>query len=99
MRHQVRLRGAVSRRPVKPSGPLDYIQFIIIDLFCGAGGTTIGFEKAEHTYEDLNAFLKSVGIRPVSREVAFKIAKVVACVNHDPVAIKSHWANHREVEH
>jgi DNA (cytosine-5)-methyltransferase 1 len=57
------------------------IQFIIIDLFCGAGGTTTGFEKAEHE----NPF--------------FKIAKVVACVNHDPVAIKSHWANHPEVEH
>lgn len=50
------------------------IKFIIIDLFCGAGGTTTGFEKSE-------------------------VAKVIACVNHDPIAIKSHQANHPEMEH
>lgn len=27
------------------------------------------------------------------------IAKVVACVNHDPKAIKSHWLNHPDVTH
>lgn len=27
------------------------------------------------------------------------IAKVVACVNHDPKAIKSHWQNHPDVVH
>lgn len=54
-------------------------EFIIIDLFCGAGGTTTGFE---------NAFKNGT-----------RIAKVVACVNHDPIAIKSHWANHPEVVH
>ncbi len=27
------------------------------------------------------------------------IAKVIACVNHDPIAIKSHWANHKDVKH
>lgn len=27
------------------------------------------------------------------------IAKVVACVNHDPLAIVSHWRNHPEVKH
>lgn len=53
--------------------------FIIVDLFCGAGGTTTGFAQA---HLDGN-----------------KIAKVIACVNHDPVAIKSHWANHPEVKH
>jgi DNA (cytosine-5)-methyltransferase 1 len=57
------------------------IQFIIIDLFCGAGGTTTGFEQAMHH-------------NPI-----LKIGKVVACVNHDPVAIQSHWANHPDVEH
>lgn len=60
---------------------LEQIQFIVIDLFCGAGGTTTGFEKALHI------------------DGSQKIAKVVACVNHDPIAIKSHWANHPEVEH
>lgn len=49
--------------------------FLIIDLFCGAGGTTTGFAMTNG------------------------ISKVVACVNHDPIAIKSHWANHPDVIH
>jgi len=53
--------------------------FIIVDLFCGFGGTTTGFVDAEI---DGN-----------------KIAKIIACVNHDPKAIKSHWLNHPEVKH
>lgn len=53
--------------------------FIVVDLFCGAGGTTTGFVQAE---------LEGTGI-----------AKVIACVNHDPKAIKSHWRNHPEVKH
>lgn len=48
--------------------------FLVVDLFCGFGGTTLGFEKAGNS-------------------------KVVACVNHDPKAIKSHWLNHPEVTH
>src|SRR6185312_12455730 len=27
------------------------------------------------------------------------IAQVIACVNHDPLAIQSHWKNHPEVKH
>lgn len=53
--------------------------FIVVDLFCGAGGTTTGFDLAE---------LDGHGI-----------AKVIACINHDPKAIKSHWLNHPEVVH
>jgi DNA (cytosine-5)-methyltransferase 1 len=53
--------------------------FIIIDLFCGAGGTTTGFAQAQ--LDGIN------------------VAKVVACVNHDAKAIKSHWLNHPEVKH
>lgn len=53
--------------------------FIIVDLFCGAGGTTTGFAQA--AIEDNS------------------IAKVIACVNHDPKAIQSHWRNHPEVKH
>lgn len=53
--------------------------FIVIDLFCGAGGTTEGFVKA---------FVNGV-----------PVAVVAACVNHDAVAIESHWANHPEVYH
>lgn len=50
--------------------------FIVVDLFCGFGGTTRGFEMVENG-----------------------MAKVIACVNHDPKAIKSHWLNHPDVVH
>lgn len=53
--------------------------FLIVDLFCGFGGTTTGFEDA--MVNDSN------------------VAKVIACVNHDPKAIKSHWLNHQNVTH
>lgn len=53
--------------------------FLIIDLFCGAGGTTTGFSMAK--VEDV------------------EVAKVIACVNHDPKAIQSHWQNHPDVRH
>jgi DNA (cytosine-5)-methyltransferase 1 len=53
--------------------------FYIVDLFCGFGGTTLGYEEAE------------IDGNP--------IAKVIACVNHDPKAIKSHWLNHPGVKH
>jgi len=50
-------------------------KFIVIDLFCGFGGTTTGFMQTNGK------------------------AKVIACINHDPKAIKSHWMNHPEVVH
>ena len=53
--------------------------FLIVDLFCGAGGTTTGFAQAELEGNS--------------------VAKVIACVNHDPKAIKSHWQNHPDVKH
>lgn len=56
----------------------DYPLFVI-DLFCGAGGTTIGFEQS---------FIEQV-----------KCAKVIACVNHDINAIRSHACNHKDVLH
>jgi DNA (cytosine-5)-methyltransferase 1 len=57
------------------------IQFLIIDLFCGAGGTTLGFKLANH------------------RNPMITIGEVIACVNHDPLAIKSHHANNPSVYH
>jgi len=48
--------------------------FLVVDLFCGAGGTTIGFDESGTSL-------------------------VIAAINHDPNAIKSHWANHPEVFH
>jgi len=58
---------------------IDDPKFIVVDLFCGAGGTTTGFDMAM-----INGS---------------KMAHVVACVNHDPLAIESHWRNYPEVEH
>ncbi|HYE53697.1 MAG TPA: DNA cytosine methyltransferase [Chitinophagaceae bacterium] len=60
---------------MKPNDPL----FLVVDLFCGAGGTTTGFVQA-HLEGN-------------------KISKVIACVNHDPKAIKSHWLNYPDVKH
>lgn len=54
--------------------PRNNIKLLYIDLFCGAGGTTTGVERA--------------------RIMGAKVAKVIACVNHDPHAIASHLANH-----
>lgn len=56
------------------------IRFLVIDLFCGAGGT-------------------STGIKQATDEQGNPIAIVMACVNHDPDAIDSHWANYPEVAH
>lgn len=55
------------------------IRLMYVDLFCGAGGTSTGVEKAMWHGE--------------------KCARVVACVNHDPMAIASHAANHPETMH
>ena len=57
----------------------DNIKLLYIDLFCGAGGTTTGVERA--------------------RVLGQKVAKVIACVNHDAHAIASHLANHPEAVH
>lgn len=49
-------------------------DFIVIDLFCGAGGVSTGFVNSGK-------------------------AVVVACINHDELAIESHLANHPETYH
>lgn len=69
--------------------------FIVVDLFCGAGGTTTGFEDAKLPDE-----LYQYYVGPEFLRNGFtKIAQVIACVNHDPKAIKSHWYNHPGVKH
>lgn len=72
----------MSNRGLKP-GQVEYFlsdpEYLVIDLFCGAGGTTTGFDMAV-----LNGR---------------KMAHVMVCVNHDALAIESHWKNHPEVEH
>jgi DNA (cytosine-5)-methyltransferase 1 len=55
------------------------IHNFYIDLFCGAGGTTEGVEKARYKGK--------------------KVAKVVWCINHDKLAIASHFANHPDCIH
>lgn len=64
--------------PIIVKDPLA-IEFLIIDLFCGAGGTSTGFHRAS---VDGN-----------------QVAIVMACINHDPKAIKSHWLNYPEIVH
>jgi DNA (cytosine-5)-methyltransferase 1 len=59
-------------------------KFIIVDLFCGFGGTTLGFDQAMYVDDHGNLC---------------QLAKVIACVNHDPKAIESHWKNHPDVVH
>lgn len=59
--------------------PDNEVQYIVIDLFAGAGGTSTGIERAN---VDGN-----------------KVAVVIAAVNHDPVAIKSHSLNHHNAVH
>ena len=54
-------------------------ELLYIDLFCGAGGTSTGVERAMIDGE--------------------KCARVIACVNHDPNAIRSHAANHPNTKH
>ncbi|WP_158618035.1 DNA cytosine methyltransferase [Chitinophaga lutea] len=49
--------------------------FIVVDLFCGAGGDATGFNNAGG------------------------LALVIACVNHDAVAIRSHRRNHPYAAH
>lgn len=49
-------------------------DFLLIDLFCGAGGTTTGAERSG-------------------------VCKVIVAINHDPIAIESHAANHADVLH
>jgi DNA (cytosine-5)-methyltransferase 1 len=58
---------------------MNNLKYIVVDLFCGAGGVSTGFAMAK-----INGNI---------------IAKVVACVNHDAMAIKSHWTNYPEVKH
>lgn len=57
-----------------PKFKIEKVQFIVIDLFCGAGGTGTGFEASE-------------------------IALVIAAVNHDPLALESHWKNYPDIVH
>ncbi|TDQ12207.1 DNA cytosine methyltransferase [Pedobacter metabolipauper] len=64
--------------PVIVKDPLA-VEFLIIDLFCGAGGTSTGFHRA------------FIG--------GDQVALVMACINHDPKAIKSHWLNYPDVVH
>lgn len=64
--------------PIKVKNP-ESVEFLIIDLFCGAGGTSTGFHRALFGDD--------------------QVAIVMACINHDPIAIKSHWRNYPDVVH
>lgn len=53
-------------------------QYLVADLFCGAGGSSTGAERA----------VKSLGA-----------AMILTCVNHWPLAIETHKANHPTARH
>lgn len=55
------------------------MEFVVIDLFSGAGGVTTGIEQAEVD--------------------GVKVASVICAINHDRLAIESHWRNHPHVKH
>lgn len=55
-------------------------KIVVIDLFCGAGGTTTGIHRAKD-------------------ENGNPVANVIACVNHDENAIRSHEANYPHCIH
>lgn len=58
-------------------------QFIVVDLFCGAGGTSLGFDRAKIKIGD----------------VWYRVAEVIACVNHDALAIRNHSINFQNCIH
>lgn len=67
------------------------MKYLVVDLFAGAGGTTTGFEMIKGPVVDRAGLKDKFGVgRPY---------KVIVAVNHDPVAIESHWMNHPEVYH
>lgn len=65
--------------PLNSDTSYEDVKFLVVDLFCGAGGTSSGFEMASKGKN--------------------KTVIVMAAVNHDPIAIKSHWQNHKHVVH
>lgn len=77
------------------------IQFIYVDLFCGAGGTSTGVEDAKAlTYSDRKKLNRVIEEQIAYRKAnGIKCAKVIGCVNHDANAIASHAANHPEALH
>lgn len=79
---------------------IDFIQYIVVDLFCGAGGTTLGFEDARLSEDEILSLLMVWGVPyEEAKQKSFVLSKVVACINHDPIALKSHWENHKHVYH
>lgn len=64
----------VKNRPLKTIHKLlNPPAYIVIDLFCGAGGTSKGFDRAKYK--------------------GWNIAEIIACVNHDSLAIRNHSLN------
>ncbi|MDP1814440.1 MAG: DNA cytosine methyltransferase [Leadbetterella sp.] len=70
---------------------MDDVKYLVVDLFAGAGGTTTGFEMIGQGMVDRTGLKDKCGNG--------KPYKVIVAVNHDPVAIESHWMNHPEVYH
>ncbi|MFC0181487.1 DNA (cytosine-5)-methyltransferase 1 [Pseudarcicella hirudinis] len=96
-----------------PNADISFLEqpiFGIVDLFCGAGGTSTGFSKAKMkpsrvfgSFKEFEKIAKSAGFDDFTIKETYNksipVCKVIAAVNHDPGAIKSHWFNHKEVRH
>lgn len=72
-------------------------MFLVVDLLCGWGGTSVGYEQA--TKEKFKKYAKSLGVKLPSDFKFDKLCKIVGCVNHDRLAIQNHLERMPEVEH
>lgn len=59
-------------------------EVTMVDLFCGAGGTSTGAVKA---------------VEEIEQEFGIKVTLRIVAVNHWDVAIETHSANHRFAQH
>lgn len=64
--------------------PDGVFEVVAADLFCGAGGTSTGLVEA---------------VEEIEREYGVKVRLKIVAVNHWPVAIETHSANHRFAQH
>lgn len=71
------------------------VKEFVIDLFCGAGGTSTGAylsNKKKNFNKELKNILNRLNIKEMK-------TVVIACVNHDKKALESHRLNHSKARH
>ena len=97
-----------AKRKARPELEIDEsILLLYVDLFSGAGGTSTGVEEAvlDERQGRYSGFIPDSLLDEDFRNSTWadllnkKVAKVIACVNHDENAIASHAENHPEAIH